>query len=87
MYVKCSSLIFCIKLVIVYDTRKKISENCERTDPHPLKKKRILKRKEFSLFTKIFAIDCCVDKSAIDIFVLYRRNHGFIEPRLSAIRP
>lgn len=40
MYVKCSSLIFCIKLVIVYDTRKKISENCERTDPHPLKKKK-----------------------------------------------
>lgn len=37
MYVKCSSLIFCIKLVIVYDTRKKISENYERTDP--LKKK------------------------------------------------
>lgn len=25
MYVKCSSLIFCIKLIIVYDTRKKIS--------------------------------------------------------------
>lgn len=31
-------------------------------------KKRISKRKKFSLFTKNFeTIDCCVDKSAIDI--------------------
>lgn len=54
MYVKCSSLIFCIKLVIVYDTRKKISENCERTDPHPLKKKKDFKAERILAFYEDF---------------------------------
>ena len=54
MYVKCSSLIFCIKLVIVYDTRKKISENCERTDPDPLKKKKDFKAERILAFYEDF---------------------------------
>lgn len=54
MYVKCSSLIFCIKLIIVYDTRKKISENCERTDPHPLKKKKDFKAERILAFYEDF---------------------------------